>query len=189
MKKFYLLFVCFSFVLGLQAQDITITTQRIENHPELALKFRKCEEYHVDIASIQAALKLINKPVIQVELELAGRKHTMEFVEYNLIKPTAKLKTSLDASIPLQEINPSIKTYRGNVLELNGGIATLTIADNYMIIAYQIGSDMYYLEPSIIGSRLNHEGNFTYYKSSDVIIAGGLVCGSEQVDKMKKDNV
>jgi hypothetical protein len=41
MKKFYVLLSFVIMVLGLHAQDITITTQRLENNPELGLQVQK----------------------------------------------------------------------------------------------------------------------------------------------------
>jgi hypothetical protein len=69
---------------------------------KLGLKFRKCEEYHVDIASVQAALQQINKPVIKFELALSDRKVTMDFIEYNLIKSTARLRTNIHPNSPFR---------------------------------------------------------------------------------------
>jgi len=189
MKKFYVLLSFALMVLGLQAQDITITTQRLENNPELGLKFRKCEEYHVDIASVQAALQQINKPVIKFELALSDRKVTMDFIEYNLIKPTARLRTNLHPNSPSEVINPSIRTFRGNVLDANGGFASMTIADQYILIVYQIGKDVFYLEPTVIGGQTNLDGNLMLYKTSDVIISEGFKCASEQSSQFKKENV
>jgi hypothetical protein len=90
-------------------------------------------------------LQQINKPVIKFELALSDRKVTMDFIEYNLIKSTARLRTNIHPNSPSEVINPSIRTFRGNVLDANGGFASMTIADQYILIVYQIGKDVFYL--------------------------------------------
>ena len=138
MKTVYstILFILFSFsVFG---QDIIISPERLVNSPELGAKFRRCEEYQLDIKAIQnqLAVKSQAQQSIEMELNLNNRKVKLQFFEYNMFKPTAKLRTRPTPNAPVYDINPSIRTFRGSVFEDGGGIAALTIADNYFLLAY-----------------------------------------------------
>lgn len=190
MKTVYstILFILFSFsVFG---QDIIISPERLVNSPELGAKFRRCEEYQLDIKAIQnqLAVKSQAQQSIEMELNLNNRKVKLQFFEYNMFKPTAKLRTSPTPNAPVYDINPSIRTFRGSVFEDGGGIAALTIADNYFLLAYKVDGETYYLEPTMINQSMNTNGRLTFYEIADIIPVAGVYCGAEQVEKFGHDH-
>ncbi|MBX7162842.1 MAG: PKD domain-containing protein [Saprospiraceae bacterium] len=144
--------------------------------------------FTIDIKQFQTDLSKKTDNIYNVVLQSPTERQRLTLFEYDLFTPEFDGPWHSENGVIKSPKDKSLRTFRGAVKEDLNGMASLTVANNFLMVTMQRGNDLYILEPLPNEVNPNQEDLYILYKSGDVIQSGDpVVCGSNEFKKQQEE--
>lgn len=144
--KVFILFICFSILTILPAQDVTIESKLLPKKPELATLLSTYDIFEIDVEKVRMDFRTSTRSGVETDLILGSKVFRLQLFKYNVLKENCIVRVYSKNGEFNEKPDPSIETYRGYNTNFGGAEVSLTLATNYMSLMYKDGEETYYLE-------------------------------------------